>query len=291
MAFNNVLVVHKKSAYKIYFLEKGSSLYGKQRSIPPAELARFRAAHSTHYRTLDYVLQMLRAMKVRHSIHCRGRTINAAPYNLIVTVGGDGTFLESARSAVRQVLLGVNSDPERSIGRFCVSRDETFVEILHKVLSGRAVVQEIPRIRLILGTGRRKVNLNVLNDILVCHANPAAMSRYYLTIDGYREEHRSSGVWIATAAGSSGAVRSAGGKILPKESRKIQYRPRELYEQFNPRYVLRGGVLNLHRPVVVESLMRSGEIYVDGAHFKFPLAFGDKVRMTHSPQPARVVCG
>ena len=59
--------------------------------------------------------------------------------------------------------------------------------------------------------------MNVLNDILICHHNPGAMSRYYLTVGRVREEQRSSGVWIATAAGSSGGLHSAGGKVLPRK--------------------------------------------------------------------------
>ena len=75
--------------------------------------------------------------------------------------------------------------------------------------------------------------MNVLNDILVCHHNPGAMSRYFLTVEGTREEQRSSGVWIATAAGSSGGLHSAGGKVLTQKSKEFQYRPRELYRGKN----------------------------------------------------------
>jgi len=68
------------------------------------------------------------------------------------------------------------------------------------------------------------------------------MSRYYLQVGKLLEEQRSSGVWIATAAGSTGGLRSAGGKVLPKEDKKFQYKPRELYYGKKTCYHLKGGI-------------------------------------------------
>jgi len=48
------------------------------------------------------------------------------------------------------------------------------------------------------------------------------VSRYYLKIGNLREEQRDSGLWISTAAGSSGAIRSAGGKLFKNEEKKMQ---------------------------------------------------------------------
>ena len=52
---------------------------------------------------------------------------------------------------------------------------------------------------------------------------PAAMTSYTLDIGSVSEPQRSSGLWIATAAGSTAAIRAAGGCILPLRSRKLQY--------------------------------------------------------------------
>jgi len=54
-----------------------------------------------------------------------------------------------------------------------------------------------------------------LNDLLVAHANPAAMTSYTLQLGTVSEPQRSSGLWIATAAGSTAAIRAAGGRMLP----------------------------------------------------------------------------
>ncbi len=284
-----VLLFYKKSAYKIYFLERKSAWFGKQTSFPAREMTYFKAAHATHYRTLAFVEDVLRRAGVRYHKLCRGRKINGSLYDLVITVGGDGTFLEAARAMKGQWILGVNSDPKHSVGRFCGADRGTFAQKFDKVLSGDFKIKLLPRISLTLHYQRRRNKINVLNDILICHRNPAAISRYYLTVNGKREEQRGSGLWIATAAGSSGAVRSAGGRIIAQQSPAIQYQPRELYDDFHRDYHYTGGVLSLKRVIVVESLMRNGAIYIDGAHLNYAFVFGDQAILRRSSSPIQSI--
>ena len=289
MNIKKVLLIHKKSAYKVYFLERNSSFYKKEHLFSKAELESFKIAHAKHYASLAQVEKILKNCGIVYHKRCRGQECHAQGCDLIITVGGDGTFLEAARAAKQQYLLGVNSDPERSFGRFCASNALRFEEDLHKILSGRFRVQQFQRIACHLELAKESRVIQVLNDILVCHQNPAAMSRYKLIIGRRQEEQRSSGLWVSTAAGSSGAIKSAGGKVLPKGSKEIEYRPREMFTGFKPRYNFSGGILNLEKPVKIESQMRSGMIYIDGAHFKFPFCFGEKVVLRKSKLPLRMI--
>ena len=291
MKIKKVLLVYKKSVYKIYFLERHSSYFGKQRWFPAAEIVRLRAAHRAHYQSLEHIEKVLKSKGIKYQKICRGRKVDAAGFDLVVTVGGDGTFLEAARAVKSQLVLGINSDPARSIGRFCPVRKEAFARLLDKILSGDIRFRHLHRLRLTLIQKKKKSRFNILNDILICHSNPAAISRYYLTIDGVREEQRGSGIWISTAAGSSGAIQSAGGRALSKFGKGVQYRPRELYFGFNPHYRHKGGIVFLQKPMTVESVMRNGRLYIDGAHLKLPFEFGDKAVFTHSPEPIRSIEG
>ncbi|MCX5681153.1 MAG: hypothetical protein NT079_02580 [Candidatus Omnitrophica bacterium] len=117
------------------------------------------------------------------------------------------------------------------------------------------------------------------------------MSRYELFVGGKREEQRSSGLWIATASGSTGAIRSSGGVMLNDVSEKVQYRPRELYSRAKWRYRLIGKALFLSRPIKIRSLMRKGVIYIDGAHTKIPFEYGQVASIKHASLPVRTfVC-
>jgi NAD+ kinase len=129
----------------------------------------------------------------------------------------------------------------------------------------------------------------VLNDILACHENPAAMSRYFLTVGRVKEEQRSSGIWISTAAGSSGGIHSAGGKILPQEAQTFQYQPRELYKGRHLRYTLKGALLKPAQKITLTSLMREGVVFVDGSHVCLPFSFAAEIQVTLSANPLNII--
>src|SRR3990167_1664161 len=119
--FKKVLLVYKKSAYQIYFLERKSSLYRQQKKFSQKEIHRFLRAHHSHYATLDVVRNILLNNKIRFSEAIRGWSFDDYEFDLVITVGGDGTFLEAARHIRKRLILGVNSDPQRSLGRFCTT--------------------------------------------------------------------------------------------------------------------------------------------------------------------------
>ena len=233
------------------------------------------------------VLAALRRRGLRAVVADRSAPSQGHRFDLVISVGGDGTFLEAARGVTDELVLGVNSNPARSAGSFCAADAKTFAAVLEKVLRGKARI--ISANRLQLSCHGRLFGPPVLNEILVTHRKPAAMSRYRLEIGGQREEQRSSGLWIATAAGSTGAILSAGGKRLPRHSRRLQYRPRELYSGGIFHYRLRGGVIPAGRKVAVTSLMADGLICVDGERITFPFRAGERLELSPFPKPLRLV--
>ena len=107
-----------------------------------------------------------------------------------------------------------------------------------------------------------------------CHAVPAATSRYILEIDGDSEEQRSSGVWVGTAAGSTGALRSAGGDVLPFSSTQIELVVREPYS-----------VSGQGQAIAIQSKMRDGRLFVDGPYGCFNVGLGQVARFAVSDEP------
>lgn len=287
MILKNVLILYKRSAYKIYFLDKKSSFRIRNRAVIRKELERFKNAHDEHYHTLRTVEEVLGRHGIRYRKSYRGQIIHYDQYDLVITIGGDGTFLEAARGIKKGVVLGVNSSPSYSVGQFCGATAADFEHILRRVVRKDFKISVLHRLRVTVD-GRRKP-IDCLNDVLVCHGNPAAMSRYALKVGKIKEEQRSSGVWIATPAGSSGAIQSAGGRKIPRHARKMQYLPRELYWGRGWRYRLKGGVLSARRGVTVISLMRQGMVYIDGTHLEFPFPFGAAMKVTLSPYPIKTV--
>lgn len=282
---SKVLLLHKITTYEHYSLNKSgrsSKLFGKKRDI-----RRFKMTHDAHVGTLKSVENLLKKHNVPYKKAARGQKINYSPYSLVITVGGDGTFLEAARNAKSQLLLGVNSDSVWSVGKLCAANQRNFEKIFLQVLSGHCRYVQVNRMQLKIND--RVVDAAILNDALICHRNPAAMSIYELKLGKFVEEQRSSGVWVSTAAGSSSAIYSAGGKLLPLNSKRLQYLPRELYVVRKRRYKLRGGVLRENDKIVIASLMKEGVVYIDGSHVHFPLKFGDTAVFSKSPYPLYMV--
>ncbi len=286
MKIRNVLVVYKKSMYQIYSSRKGREPF-LRRLQRDGSLARLKASHGSHQRTLREVKRILTHANVRFRVIYRARPFGEAPYDCVVSVGGDGTLLQAARGVKNQPILGVNSDPERSVGKYCAATAKTFQSVLDRMLRGDERIMHLNRLQLKLNG--RDLKINVANDVLLCHANPAAMSRYWLCVGRIKETHSGSGIWISTAAGSTAAMKSAGGKVLPLESRKFQYMPRELYRYPGVNYHLTGDILSPGTVLLLESLMRQGMLYIDGAHLRIPFRYGDVLEIRRSNSSLKII--
>lgn len=281
-----VLVVYKKSAYELLG-------FGRRRRDVPKRFRRgylsageLKRAHAAHYGTLEEVQRCLRRHHVSYTLIRRGRPFRENDYDLIVAVGGDGTFLETAHRVRRQLLVGINSMPGWSVGKLCLVRKGNLA-VLASALKGKIPIINLNRIQPRLNG--RLVDDHVLNDVLLSHPNPAAMTHYWIRVGPRREEHRGSGLWISTAAGSTGAIQSAGGITLPLESRKIQYRPRELYVLPGPRYRLRGGILASASLLKLGCLSSEARIYIDGERSYLNFYYGDRLEFVESPHPLRTI--
>jgi NAD+ kinase len=286
-SFKKVLLIYKKSAYSIYFMERKLRLASGKKINLQKELKRFKKAHDEHHQTLERIENILCAYGILYKKQCRGGTINYSRYDFIISVGGDGTFLEACQKIKDQVIVGVNSSPSFSVGKLCSANVKNFEKIIQRIVKGKFTISLWPRIRLALEGHIRPVDC--VNDVLICHSDPAAMSRYYLEIGKIKEEQRSSGLWVATPAGSSGAIKSAGGKQLKFYEKKIQYMPRELYYGFRKHYCHTGGVLKAKSAVAITSLMRNGIISIDGTHIKLKFPFNSTLKISLSPNPLRAL--
>lgn len=284
----SVLVVYKRSSRRRELpVGRAARRLRARDPLVRRDLDRFEEAGRSHRRALARVRRVLRRLNLKAEFVYHASTRRAAAHDGVISVGGDGTFLEAARGVRGQWILGVNSDPARSAGSFCAADAGSFERILRDLLRGKRRV--LPLRRLELEMNGRPMGVRVLNDLLITHRRPAAMSRYWLRVGSVKEEQRSSGLWIATAAGSTGAVRSAGGRALPRASGKLQVRPRELYRGTGFRPRLTGGVVEAGRPVEVGSLMPRGMICADGEHWTAPFGYGDRLRVLPSPDPLHLV--
>ena len=246
------------------------------------------AAAQTHEQTLAEVTAALAA----RGIVCRQERVDSlgaparraiAAARLVVSVGGDGTLLTSAHWVRDGYLLGVNSAPGDSVGYFSLANRESFAAILDRILQGALHPLSVARLAVTLDG--RLLPEPALNDILAVHEHPAATSRYVLRLAGKEEEHRSSGLWIAGPAGSTAGIASAGGRRMSLQSRRMQFRARELYRAPGRIYELASGFVPPGETLLVESRMEDGWLFLDGARTSYRFPYGAKAEVRVAPAP------
>ncbi len=264
-----VLVVYKKS-----FLEAHGGDARTLAGIDPAGRARLLRSDVENRRALKDVLAHLVRLGVRADAVLRGSLARRRSYDLVVSLGGDGTFFAAARWVCDVPILGINSDPTHSLGIWTGADRSSFPRTLERALDGRLSGVRLQRLQISIN-GKTLPEL-AMNDVLFAHRNPAAMTRYRLTADGRTEDQKGSGLWVATAAGSTAGIRSAGGKRMPIGSRRIQFLAREPYTWPRRRYALSRGTAS--RIAIVSSVVNSA-IWIDGESVRHDLALGDRVEI------------
>jgi NAD+ kinase len=220
-----------------------------------------------------------------HTFEVEGRC------DLVVTVGGDGTLLGASHGIGPGIaLLGVNSAPAHSIGFFCAARKGQVREALASALDGTLERVELTRMRVELNGSR--LHDRVLNEALFCHESPAATSRYILRLQApsrgdeqavvVEDEHKSSGLWIGPAAGSTAAQQSAGGRVLPLDSPDLQFVAREPYRPHGQPPGMTLGIVADGQSLTVKSRMRQGRVFLDGDRLVHDVTIGDVLTMRRS---------
>jgi len=279
-----VLVVYKKSTYQRYV---GRAQERLKELIEHSDVSveGLLHEHEIHQETLRQAKAALRDLGARAVLRYRPEPLpEEGAWDLIVTLGGDGTLLWASHLADSSTpMLAINSAPETSVGYFCAGDGHNVHEVLAAALEGGLKSSRLARMR--VDVGDKVLSTRVLNDALYCHESPAATSRYILEYAGDQERQMSSGVWVGPAAGSTAAIRSAGGKVLATGSQKIQFVVREPYRGVDNKYRLVKGMVPPGEALRIASRMTKGRIFLDGTQKVYSIGIGDRIRMTLSDEP------
>ena len=273
-----------------------------QRGGRAAELARQGDATARRILTSDAeqqrTIEVVRKTLSKHGIPCtefsardfsraEKRQINAA--DLVITIGGDGTALNTSHYIREGLMLGVNSAPGDSVGHFCHTHRKNFAGRFTDLLQARWLPTSLAR--LVVTLDDKPLPELALNDVLMAQDCPAATTRYIIALGDASEEQRSSGIWIATAAGSTAGIKSAGGKVMPLGSQRLQYLVRELYREPHRSYALTRGFIEPTEELIVASKMQKAHLYLDGARTAYEFPFGARVRLKLAEQSLRLFIG
>lgn len=228
------------------------------------------ASKQIHRETLKKVLNFLKGMPLSYKVIDRSHLKRKIKADLILAVGGDGTVLAASHFTKDAPILGINSAPKTSIGFFCKATPRNFPKILRKILSGKIRPKSVARLE--VRVNGKKFPYPGLNDLLLASRLQGDTARYRLRIGKLEEEQKSSGIWIATGAGSTAVIRSAGGKKDSPFTKRLQYLVREPFGYPKRHYQLLHGFLKPQESLTLISEMHQGMIFIDGAklHLRVP---------------------
>ena len=244
-------------------------------------VSRILAAHEEHAGTVEEVKAALREAKA-HVVRLgrNAEEFDPESLDLVVTVGGDGTLLAASHAITRVPVLGINSAPTHSVGFFCGAKKGSVAPAIQEAVRGD--LHKMVLSRMAVRVNGKLVTERVLNEALYCHASPAATTRYILRLGDAVEEQKSSGFWIGPAAGSTAAQRSAGGRILPLSSKRLQLVVREPYVPSGARFRLLRALIPAGEVLTVRTKMHDAKVFIDGPDTVTDLDFGDTVEFFRS---------
>lgn len=292
MKLDKILVIVKRTALTL--LEAAPDA-GSKRMLALIEksdesVASIRAAHEQHVDSVRRVRATLRqlGLSFRETQDLPRRPIRG--YDLVISVGGDGTTLSVSHEIRDETpLLGVNSAPSFSTGYLTGTTALELGARLTALAEDRLAPISVQR--LALRIGKKALPSPALNDVLFCANNPAQMTRYRLFWPDGEEMQRSSGVWVSSPAGSTGALASAGGPILPLTARQFAFMVREPYSPPGEAVRFKSAVLVKDNALTLECRIHEASVFIDGSHQVLPVPFGETVTFTLHDEPLRLVRG
>lgn len=170
--------------------------------------ASYEAVQTAHERYQAALLMLRAALPQRIKQHVIERAFLPnylfGERDLVVTIGPDGLAANTAKYLPTQPLLAVNPDPLSVDGVLARCPVEAAPEWVGRALAGRAAVRDVSLAEATLHDGQ---SLLAFNELFI-GARTHISARYRLTVGSQTEAQSSSGVIVATGAGSTGWLKS-----------------------------------------------------------------------------------
>ena len=240
--------------------------------------------------TLNMVIKILKKYKINFSIANRDKLNKKQLKNkdMVIAVGGDGTFLRAAQFVDKQLIFGVNADIKNKEGFFMKSDKNDFEKKLKKIIKNQFNVRKLPRLEACINN--KKIETFALNEFFIGARKSYHAAKYVIDIDGKKERQKSSGVLATTPTGSYAWAKSCCNKTLPLNSKNYQFVVREPYEgKVFKNYKLKYVVLNKNEKINIVSEMLDGILIADSVSREYSFKNGSKATIKLSDKHLNAV--
>lgn len=268
-----VLVIYKKSQFDL--LENSPDAHNREVLDADAKVReRLLQSHKVQQDALTQVRKTLEELEKETEFVYRADITPEHIQNaqLIITVGGDGTVLDTARYITNKPLIGINSDPATSCGAWCAADAYALKDIFANQQDYN--IQYAPRMKVAID-GRVLPELG-MNNVRVRHPSDGTM-RYTLTIDDVvLPGNKDSGLLVATGRGATGWITKAGGIPPNKYDQRLQVATQETDTNV-------GG---FGSNIKIESKIREALVVIDTEYITHKVQLGETVTIGYgAPLP------
>ncbi len=286
MQIDKVLISTKKTALE-HFKERVDFL---EKQLPVIDMENLQKEYEEHYNSLNCIEETLFQYGIEFDVTCN-------PYaeykkfqdnDLIICVGGDGTVLNSVNHIQEKIPILAIKSSTKSTGALCDVCDEKFEFTLEKILNDDFELKEWTRAE---GIFKSKSSY-ALNEIFVGAKHSPSMTKYEIEIGDEVEIQMSSGIVIATGAGSTGwynNIYGSDGKF-PRTAKELRYIVRE--HKIENNYKMIKGHINSGETIRIKSHINvDGCISFDGSCKERMLDFnrGDVLEVKVAKKPVYVI--
>ncbi|HEY3085456.1 MAG TPA: NAD(+)/NADH kinase [Candidatus Dormibacteraeota bacterium] len=204
---------------------------------------------------------------------------------LLLTLGGDGTFLAGARLAAPRgiPILGVNHG---RLGFLTEVEASEMNDGLRRYLAGKYRIEERTMLHVRLLRGRRTLVQSIgLNEVVVDHAGDARILRLEIDVAGQAVGLiDADGAIVATASGSTAYALASGGPILEPTLEDLVLVPMSPFA-----LTVRPIVFAPGQDITLTVVRGPAEMRIDGGRRGRAVATGDVIRCGSHPRKLKVV--
>ena len=242
---------------------------------------------------------LLKAAEIARSLEGRGvqvahgslsddslrQEVDGNPYQLVITLGGDGTVLRAAHLCAPNniPILPVNMG---SLGFLIELTPEDWQTSIDKLLAGEYWMEERMMLRANVWRGAERLGrMDVLNDVVVARGEHLRPVHLQASLDGQAvTTYVADALVVSTPTGSTAYALAAGGPILPPEIRNILLVPVAPHLSIDRAIVLAKG------STVSVSVISAYDVVVSGdGQTPLKLEEGDRVEVCASPFSTRLI--
>ena len=285
MKFENVIIIRDKTRLE-QLIERFNSKAQAQFYIESSggDFTFFEREHHTFYASLATI-------KTICNTHLKYKEINRSflptyiftEKDVVVVIGQDGLVANTAKYVGGLPIIGINPDPKRYDGILLKHAPEDLNGILKNVIKGKFETKHVTMAKATLNDGQQ---LLAFNDFYI-GADSHVSSRYSIAFNGKKEQQSSSGIIVATGAGSTGWLSSVFnmtnninaqlnttanpcGTTLNWNTNQLVFVVREPFLSKQSQTTIGYGIINATNTLKIESHMPTkGIIFSDGIESDF----------------------